>query len=675
MINTNIISQIHDIHSIPLIINADVYAGINHLQNDSIDCVITSPPYYGQRDYGFDGQIGNESSAEEYIYKLGSIFSLLKEKLKSKGVFFLNIGDKYIQRYGFSNLGLIPYKLAKHLEDNGWFVIDILIWYKPNHMPSSYQNRFTGTYEPIFVLSKNRLNYFSIYKESTNNFTNILKINLQPTKFKHVAVFPEKLIESLLNMGLPENSIVLDPFAGSGTTLKAIQNLNNNYHIFNNKDYSFKGIMIEANKQYIEIIIDRCKISDKENITSLPFKPYSFNLLKSKEENVNFPTSSEKLKKIKRMILLLQKDEFENNFNNLLNGKFYNSLSDDGVVFLGIQNFSLENITKISTLVNYGWVIRNQLVINKNGNWYPVFVIVKDVKKNRYKLNIDAVRVKHKTADIKKWDEIDFIGYRVINNFSINKGEGIIIKIIDFYADQMPKNITVSWNNNTITNEIIRHNGEPNDNLFNFLCPNCGHILDINYNPYGNTHCKKCNCVLWKDKESVPKLHFIYKPDVNISIDNFQTITERNTRKNYNGKFLNEKSINFGASPGARSSLQEKYFATQRFFDFQREIIPDLLKIYLRENNISQSKLVSLFPPEYKHTIGHWFRKDIGGSLPLPEDFIKLQKLLNFPASFLTLVNSRCIVFQDVKVSHKGKNPGDYLELSDKELLSFLNKL
>ena len=94
------------------LIHSDVYAGLNYLPDNSVDIAITSPPYWGQRDYGFIGQIGCEDDYKEYIGKLIAIFRVLKDKLKDDSVFFLNIGDKYIPRYGKSSLGLIPYKIA-----------------------------------------------------------------------------------------------------------------------------------------------------------------------------------------------------------------------------------------------------------------------------------------------------------------------------------------------------------------------------------------------------------------------------------------------------------------------------------------------------------------------------------------------------------------------------------
>jgi len=187
------------------IILADVNDGLNFLDNGTIDCAITSPPYWQQRDYEFDGQIGNEKNLTDYLSILNKTFLILNKKLKSEGIFFLNIGDKYISKYGYSPLGFIPYKLAYIMVQSGWILEDILIWYKPNHMPSSIKNRFTNTYEPVFVFSKETNNYYKKFINSNiskNIFNKILKIPTQSTPYEHMAVYPEKLVETLLSFGI-----------------------------------------------------------------------------------------------------------------------------------------------------------------------------------------------------------------------------------------------------------------------------------------------------------------------------------------------------------------------------------------------------------------------------------------------------------------------------------------
>ena len=168
-----------------ILIWGDVFAGLKTLKPESVDCVITSPPYFDQRDYGFPNQIGNESSLDDYLSKLTYLFGILKDKLKPQGIFFLNIGDKYLAKYGNSPLGLIPYKLAFMMKEKcGWILEDTLIWYKPNHMPSSVKNRFANSYEPVFVFSKNSNNYYKHFKKS-KSYTQVLSIILQQTKYSH----------------------------------------------------------------------------------------------------------------------------------------------------------------------------------------------------------------------------------------------------------------------------------------------------------------------------------------------------------------------------------------------------------------------------------------------------------------------------------------------------------
>ena len=147
-----------------IILCGDVYAGLSFLKDDSISVAITSPPYWQQRDYNFDEQIGQENTPNEYIGRLIKIFNILKTKLKDDGVFFLNVGDKYLNKYGKSHLLQIPYRLAYHMVNDGWYLQDIIIWYKTNHMPSSVTDRFTNTYEPVFVFAKIKITFIKIVK-------------------------------------------------------------------------------------------------------------------------------------------------------------------------------------------------------------------------------------------------------------------------------------------------------------------------------------------------------------------------------------------------------------------------------------------------------------------------------------------------------------------------------
>ena len=168
-----------------------IYQGdcINVMQtfpSESIDMCMTSPPYWGLRDYGVDGQYGIEESPEEYIEKMTGVFSEVKRVLKKEGTIWLNIGDTYAstppgnpgqgkkgasfeQRQDTSKCGLpqkclcmIPERLAWSLIQDGWILRNKIIWYKPNGMPSSVKDRFSNKWEYVFMFSKQQKYYFDL---------------------------------------------------------------------------------------------------------------------------------------------------------------------------------------------------------------------------------------------------------------------------------------------------------------------------------------------------------------------------------------------------------------------------------------------------------------------------------------------------------------------------------
>jgi len=141
-------------------VNLKVYIGdvrkvLSIMPNECIDCVVTSPPYWKQRDYKHPKQIGREEEYIDYINILIEIFTELKRVLKPTGTFFLNIGYKYKNK----ELLLIPEILAYELQKNGWCLLNKIIWHKPNAMPSSVRSRFSNTYEPVFLFVKKESKY------------------------------------------------------------------------------------------------------------------------------------------------------------------------------------------------------------------------------------------------------------------------------------------------------------------------------------------------------------------------------------------------------------------------------------------------------------------------------------------------------------------------------------
>ena len=160
--------------------------GLKMLDDNSIDCCITSPPYWGLRDYGVEGQLGLESTPEEYVANLVEVFREVKRVLRDDGTLWLNLGDSYSGncsqasnngRAGFGNArerlvnrkgeGLkpkdlvgIPWRVAFALQADGWYLRQDIIWHKPNAMPESVKDRPTKSHEYIFLLTKSPKYYY-----------------------------------------------------------------------------------------------------------------------------------------------------------------------------------------------------------------------------------------------------------------------------------------------------------------------------------------------------------------------------------------------------------------------------------------------------------------------------------------------------------------------------------
>ncbi len=266
-LNRKLIVKIEDIDEVNLeqanfIINGEALNALQKLPNSLVQTVITSPPYYGQRDYCAEEQIGTEESSDEYINKLIEIFDEIKRVLKEDGTLWINVGDKYID----GNLAGLPWKLALALKERGWILRSDIIWYKPNAMPSSVKNRPTTDHEYMFLFAKSSKYYYDADairephvtfsenskmrggrnhlgkkggtpeqgKNSGNsnlhngrwdqafhpkgrNKRTVWEVPLSKFRDAHFAVFPEQLIEPCILAGSSEGGIVLDPFFGAGT--------------------------------------------------------------------------------------------------------------------------------------------------------------------------------------------------------------------------------------------------------------------------------------------------------------------------------------------------------------------------------------------------------------------------------------------------------------------------
>jgi len=161
---------------------------IMQFPDKSIDMCMTSPPYFGLRDYGVDGQYGLEKTPEEYIEKMTAVFHEVKRVLKKEGTLWLNVGDSYSSGTGGDRnvagdgrenprkarkreslktlppkcLCMIPERLAWSMIQDGWILRNKIIWYKPNGMPSSVKDRFSNKYEFIYMFSQNKKYYFDL---------------------------------------------------------------------------------------------------------------------------------------------------------------------------------------------------------------------------------------------------------------------------------------------------------------------------------------------------------------------------------------------------------------------------------------------------------------------------------------------------------------------------------
>ncbi len=240
----------------------------------SIDSIITSPPYFRQRDYPGDRQLGHESTPTEYVQRLVDIFAQCHRVLKDSGTVWIVLGDKYSDG---QQLGL-PWRVALALVDFGWILRSDIIWHKPNAMPSAVKTRPTTDHEYIFFLTKSKQYYYDAdaIREPHVTFTQqsrmrggrrhfhqrhgtpeqgkngghsnlhngrwdqafhplgrnkrtVWSIPLSKFREAHFAVYPPQLVETCLRAGCPLGGTVLDPFLGSGTTAVVAQRLQRNF--------------------------------------------------------------------------------------------------------------------------------------------------------------------------------------------------------------------------------------------------------------------------------------------------------------------------------------------------------------------------------------------------------------------------------------------------------------
>lgn len=173
------------------ILNGDVLDELKKIPSESVDVVITSPPYWSLRDYECEKQIGNELDFNEYLDKLIIIFNEVYRVLKKEGSCWINIGDTYSKsnKCGVKKSSVIgiPDRFKIRMIDNGWICRNEIIWHKPNAIPSSAKNRFGNDYEKMFFFTKDDLYYFETQYEKAKTTSKHSKTTKKgETKYKNV---------------------------------------------------------------------------------------------------------------------------------------------------------------------------------------------------------------------------------------------------------------------------------------------------------------------------------------------------------------------------------------------------------------------------------------------------------------------------------------------------------
>jgi site-specific DNA-methyltransferase (cytosine-N4-specific) len=262
------------------------------LQDESVDCIVTSPPYYGLRDYGVDGQYGLEATPAAYVETMRQVFAEARRVLAKDGTLWLNLGDSYYSGKGEptqpdlknparrpgkrvldgpsfglprKNLLGIPWRVAFALQDDGWTLRNEIIWEKPNSLPEAVTDRLSTRHEHVFLFSRSARYWFdldairepyaapdrtpgatafgarnaSLPRTATKAYLgpeaagrnpgDVWKIATKPYPEAHFAVMPRQLAERCIKAGCKPGGTVCDPFSGSGTTGEAARRLGRRY--------------------------------------------------------------------------------------------------------------------------------------------------------------------------------------------------------------------------------------------------------------------------------------------------------------------------------------------------------------------------------------------------------------------------------------------------------------
>lgn len=251
--------------------HGDALAVVHELPSGSVDCIVTSPPYYGLRDYGIAGQYGLEESPDAYVQTMRALFGELRRVLVEDGTCWINLGDSFSGKHGCrvkdlpqKNLIGIPWRVALALQADGWILRSDIVWAKRNCLPEAVLDRPSRAHEYLFLIVKRPRYWYDAdairseadpaehrrlvryAKESAThsaraattgqpdninnvglharvgsdrpNARDVWTITAQPFTGAHFAVMPSEMAERCIAAGCKPGGVVLDPFSGSGTT-------------------------------------------------------------------------------------------------------------------------------------------------------------------------------------------------------------------------------------------------------------------------------------------------------------------------------------------------------------------------------------------------------------------------------------------------------------------------
>jgi DNA modification methylase len=253
---------------------------LKNIPDESINCVVTSPPYFWLRDYGVDNQIGMEETVDGYVQAISAVMDDVQRVLQKDGLLFLNIGDTYYSGKGQSQgkdkksnkrrFGLravdksggldidiqrksvigIPWRVAIEMTTRKWVLRSPIIWHRENCLPEHVIDRPIRSYEYIFMFAKGRRYYFNkkplIDKKVEED---MWTITARPKNGGlDTAPYPDELVQRCLEIGCKPGGTVLDPFLGSGTTTRVALSM------------GYSAIGIELNKEFCQYSVDQLKV-------------------------------------------------------------------------------------------------------------------------------------------------------------------------------------------------------------------------------------------------------------------------------------------------------------------------------------------------------------------------------------------------------------------------------